>query len=106
MVRAFLSGGGSAGPEGGLLKPNLLALLRDWPVMIVGAFSFWSADIVYHYVRKSELSGAAIWEMTAIMPLLALMTYATVLFTTGRRYKKRQSVAISMLLGIWCWRLR
>jgi hypothetical protein len=65
-----------------------------------GAVSFWLPDIVYHCLQKTELSTAAIWTMTAVMPLLALITYGAVLCTTGRCHEGRWSVATSMLLGI------
>jgi hypothetical protein len=68
--------------------------------MLLGAVSFWLPDIVYHCLRKTELSTAAIWSMTAVMPLLALITYGAVLCTTGRCHEGRWSVATSMLLGI------
>lgn len=68
--------------------------------MLLGAVSFWLPDIIYHYLRKTELSTAAIWTMTAVMPLLALITYGAVLCTTGRCHEGRWSVATSMLLGI------
>ena len=68
--------------------------------MLLGAVSFWLPDIVYHCLRKTELSTAAIWTMTAVMPLLALITYGAVLCTTGSCHEGRWSVATSMLLGI------
>jgi hypothetical protein len=87
--------------EEGLLKHFILGPLGEWRRMLLGAFSFWLPDIIYHYVRKSELSEAAIWEMTAVMPILTLIAYIAVRLTTGSRNEDRRSVAISMLLGIW-----
>jgi hypothetical protein len=88
-------------PEKGSLKRFALAALGEWRTILLGAFSFWLPDIVYHFLRKTELSTAAIWTMTAVMPLLALVAYTAVLFGTGRRDEGRPSVATSMLLGIW-----
>ena len=79
---------------------SVLAAFMEWRRMLLGAVSFWLPDIVYHCLRKTELSTAAIWTMTAVMPLLALITYGAVLCTTGRCHEGRWSVATSMLLGI------
>jgi hypothetical protein len=75
--------------------------LREWPQMLLGGVSFWLPDIIYHYLRKTELTSTAIWEMAVTMPLLALLTYATVLVIARRDDEGRQSLATSMLLGIW-----
>jgi hypothetical protein len=75
-------------------------VLVHWQKMLLGAFSFWLPDVVYHYAKGTELSATAIWEMTAIMPLATLITYAAVLVKIGRQRQGR-SVATPMLLGIW-----
>jgi hypothetical protein len=88
-------------PEKGSPKRLALAAVGEWRTMLVGAFSFWLPDIVYHFASESELSTTAIWTMTAVMPLLALIAYGAVVCTIGRRGEGRWSVATSMLLGIW-----
>src|SRR5437763_699462 len=75
--------------------------LREWRSMLLGGVSFWLPDVIYHYLRKTELTSTAIWEMTVAMPLLAMLTYATVLVVARHDGEGRQPLATSVLLGIW-----
>ena len=75
--------------------------LREWRSMLLGGVSFWLPDVIYHYLRKTELISTAIWEMTVTMPLLAMLTYATVLVVARHHGEGRQPLASSVLLGIW-----
>jgi hypothetical protein len=72
----------------------------------LGAVSFWLPDIVYHCLGKTELSTAAIWTMTAVMPLLTLITYGAVLCTTGRRHEGDGRSQHPCFLEFGYWHLR
>ena len=75
--------------------------LREWPRMLLGGVSFWLPDILYHYIRHTELTSTAIWEMAIAMPALAMLAYAVVLASGRHDDGGRQSLATSMILGIW-----
>lgn len=89
------------GTEPRTLKWFVHRALREWRRMLLGGGSFWLLDILYHYFRKTELTSTAIWEMAVLMPFLAMLSYASVLAAARHDDAGRQSVAASMLLGIW-----
>lgn len=88
------------GTEARTLKWSVRRPLQEWRWIVLGGVSFWLPDVIYHYLRKTELTSAAIWEMAVIMPLLAILTYATFVARHPNE-EGQQSLATSMLLGIW-----
>lgn len=63
---------------------------------MLGGVVFWLPNLLYHYLAKTEPTGAALLVLTVIMPFAVCVAYFI------SRAKGRHSLhASSMLLGIW-----
>jgi hypothetical protein len=66
----------------------------------LGAFSFWSPDVLLQAIRGGNLSTSDWHLITYACPAVAAITYSLV-FVWNRSQGSRSNISLRMVLGIW-----
>jgi hypothetical protein len=68
-------------------------------LLILGAFTFWSPDAVWHAIRSSKFNGRDAIALTILLPLIVLMVYVRL----RKRYQSegRKPIGWPLILGVW-----
>lgn len=74
-----------------------VASLR-WETILLGGSTFWTPDVVHHWVTRTEPSRVTIAGLSILMPLAVGVACREV---RNRSRNRTQSVALSMLLGVY-----
>jgi len=75
---------------------------RTWyaiKLMILGAFSFWLPDALWHAIRGSRFNGRDAIALTVLLPLTLLTVY--ILVKRQHPGEPSRSVGWPLLVGVW-----
>jgi hypothetical protein len=82
------------------MRAQLARAARALTYALLGAFVFWTPNVVVHWIIAYRFSGFVVLGLTILLPLTTILFFRAVLWPALRQ-ENRLSPALFAVLGIW-----
>ena len=82
------------------MKEKLRRATRALTYALLGAFVFWTPNVVVHWIIAYRFSGFVVIGLTVLLPALTILFFRAFLWPSLKQ-ESRLSLALFAVLGIW-----